>query len=341
MIDTCKMTYDQEQINLLKRLALYDNILPKYLRFLSLKKKKGLYVYGKVGRGKSLLVSLYYNNCSIKRKKRVHFNNFMSSIHGLLHELRYKSVKDPVAKIAKFIIKDIDLLYLDEIQVYDICDAMILRKLFSVLFSHNIVIMATSNYSPTELYEDGVQYESFMPTVSSIITQHMEIIHLCGQQDYRLLKDDNQEVYYIGKNSSNKLQEVFVEFTNGKVCRSLVLDVNNRKINIYKVCNNVVWFDFQDLCGNSTPLWVDDYHIIAKNFSVIFIANVPVFNLYNQNEMRRFTVLVDELYENKNKIFCSLATDLENLYYLNVIPVDFQRTISRLAEMRSQAYCRL
>ncbi|QXK91779.1 cell division protein ZapE [Neoehrlichia mikurensis] len=343
MIDTCKITYDKEQVNLLEKLVSYDNILPIYLYFWSLIrdcKKAGLYIYGKVGRGKSLLMDLYYHHCSIKRKKRIHFNNFMGEIHDLLHELRYKSIKDPITKVAKFIAKDIDLLCLDEIQVYDICDAMIFSKLFSVLFSHNIVIMMTSNYAPKQLYEDGIQYESFMPAVS-LIMKYMEVIHLCGAQDYRLSKGDDKEVYYMGKDSNDKLQEVFVEFTKGKACNSMILDVNNKKINIYKVCNNAAWFDFQDLCGNKMPLWVDDYHIIAKNFMVIFIANVPIFDLYNQNEMRRFTILIDELYENKNKIFCSFAANLNNLYYSNVVPVDFQRTISRLNEMRSQAYYNL
>ena len=336
MVDSGKIVYDEQQVELLKKLVPYLSV-EKLCYFLPVKKrleKVGIYIYGKVGRGKSMITDLYYNSCKIKRKKRQHFNQFMKEIHSFLHE--FKSSKDPLYKVAKMMVHNVDLLFLDEMQVYDICDAMILYRLFSVIFNQKVIIMMTSNYAPTELYQDGIQRQSFEPAIS-LIMNRMHIVHLSGMQDYRTVKGlVLSDAYFVGDSSYTNLSDLFFRMTDHESIKPVTLCVFGRNIKVSKVCNGIAWFDFDELCGQ--PLWISDYQEIVRSFSVIFIAGIPVFNLYNQNEMRRFTILVDELYENKTKIFCSLAAEPELLYYVQEIPVDFQRTISRLIEMRSLSY---
>ena len=336
MVDSGRIVYDEQQVELLKKLVPYLSI-EKLCYFLPIKKrlkKVGIYIYGKVGRGKSMITDLYYNSCKIKRKKRQHFNQFMKEIHSLLHE--FKLSKDPLYKVAKIMVHNVDLLFLDEMQVYDICDAMILYRLFSVIFNQKVIVMMTSNYAPIELYQDGIQRQSFEPAISLIMNK-MHVVHLSGKQDYRTVKGLTiSDVYFVGDNSYADLSDLFFKMAHHKNIESVTLCVFGRNIKVSRVCNNIAWFDFDELCGQ--PLWISDYQEIVRNFSVIFIAGIPVFNPYNQNEMRRFTILVDELYENKTKVFCSLAVEPELLYYMQEVPVDFQRTISRLIEMRSSSY---
>ena len=338
MVNSGKIVYDEQQVILLEKLVPYLSV-EKFCYFLPIKKrleKVGIYIYGKVGRGKSMITDLYYNSCKIKRKKRQHFNQFMKEIHSLLHEFKSSYVKDPISKVAKVMIRNIDLLFLDEMQVYDICDAMILYRLFSVIFNKKIIVMMTSNYAPIELYQDGIQRQSFEPAIS-LIMKKMHIVHLSGKQDYRAVKNlAVNGVYFIGNNSYADLSDLFFKMVDHKNVKSVTLCVFGRSIKVSKAFNNIAWFDFHELCGQ--PLWVSDYQEIIRNFSVLFIAGIPIFDHYNQNEMRRFTILVDELYENKTKIFCSLAAEPKLLYYLKEVPVDFQRTISRLMEMRSSSY---
>ena len=338
MVNDGKIIYDEQQVQLLRKLVPYLSV-EKICCFLPIKKKLkkiGIYIHGEVGRGKSMITDLYYDSCRIERKKRQHFNQFMKEVHTLLHEFKLSSVKDPLYKVAKVIVYNLDLLCLDEIQVYDICDAMILYRLFSIIFDQKVIVMMTSNYAPIELYQDGIQRQSFEPAISLIIDR-MHVVHLSGEQDYRAVKELGvNDVYFIGDNSSAKLSELFVKMANNKKICSITLHVFGRDIEVRKVFNNTAWFDFYELCGK--PLWVSDYQEIVRNFSIIFIAGIPVFDHYNQNEMRRFTILVDELYENRIKIFCALAVEPKLLYYLQEVPIDFQRTISRLMEMRSPSY---
>ncbi|ABD45471.1 ATPase, AFG1 family [Ehrlichia chaffeensis str. Arkansas] len=338
MVDSGKITYDEQQVKLLNELTPYLSV-EKICCFLPIKKrlqKVGVYIYGEVGRGKSMITDIYYNACKIERKKRQHFNQFMKTVHTLLHEFKSSRVKDPLHKVAKTMVHGVDLLCLDEIQVYDICDAMILGRLFSIIFDQKVIVMMTSNYAPVDLYQDGIQRQSFESTISLII-ERMCVVHLSGKQDYRAIKDLGiSDIYFIGDDSYIKLSQLFFEMANGRRVEPVTLHVCRRNIKVNKTFDNVAWFDFDELCGKA--LWVSDYQEIVRNFSVIFIANIPVFNHYNQNEMRRFTILIDELYENKVKIFCSLAVEPKLLYYLQEVPVDFQRTISRLMEMRSPSY---
>ena len=341
MINSGEITYDEQQVNLLRQLTPYLSV-EKFCRFLPIKKrlkKIGIYIYGEVGRGKSMITDLYYNSCKIEKKKRQHFNQFMKTVHTLLHEFKSSHIKDPLYKVAKVIIRNIDLLCLDEIQVYDICDAMILNRLFSVIFDQKVIVMMTSNYAPIELYQDGIQRQFFEPVISLII-EKMHVVHLSGEQDYRTIRGlEVDDIYFIGEDSYAKLSKLFLEMANNKKVKPVMLHVFGRDIKVSKSFDSTAWFDFDELCGRA--LWVSDYQEIVRNFSVIFIAGVPIFNCYNQNEMRRFTILIDELYENKVKVFCSLAVEPQLLYYLQEIPIDFQRTISRLMEMQSPYYCKI
>ncbi|QGR02679.1 cell division protein ZapE [Ehrlichia ruminantium] len=338
MVDSGKITYDEQQVKLLEQFLPYLTIqnICSVLPIKKKLKKVGIYIYGKVGRGKSMVTDLYYSTCKIENKKRQHFNQFMKEIHCLLHEFRSSCIKDPLYKVAKTMCHNIDLLFLDEIQVYDICDAMILYRLFSIIFDQKIIVMMTSNYAPVELYQDGIQRKSFEPAIS-LIMDRMHVIHLSGKQDYRTIKGLGiKDVYFIGDHSYHRLSNLFVSMVDNREVRPMTLCVLGRNIKVNRVCGNIAWFDFHELCGQ--PLWVSDYQEIVRNFSVIFIAGIPIFDFYNRNEMSRFTILVDELYENKTKIFCSLAAEPQSLYYSCDIPVDFQRTISRLIEMRSKSY---
>ncbi|MGN7678814.1 MAG: cell division protein ZapE [Anaplasma sp.] len=337
MVDAREIVFDVLQVAALQELMNYDHAPPKRWEFWrrNPSRKKGVYLHGDVGTGKSMLATLFFEHSVIKSKKKIHCNIFVRDIHDALHKVRsaadQRGEDHCIAAVMDSMLQDVNLLYLDEMQVNDICEAVIFRKVLSVLFSKNLVVMMTSNYPPQKLYEDGVGRELFLPAIA-LLEQHMQIVAMSGCPDYREAKGQGVSNYYIGEGSNQKLHEHFLRITNSETPRDVLLAVGGRQIRSGKACGAVAWFSFSDLCGNEDPMWVADYREIAKNFSTIFIAGIPVFDRYSSNEMKRFVVLIDELYNSKVRIFCSLAANINELYE-GVFPMDFRRAASRLVEM--------
>ncbi|ACZ49045.1 putative ATPase [Anaplasma centrale str. Israel] len=342
MVNAREIVFDDLQFAALKELTKYDQIPPKWWelwRRPSSTAKKGVYIYGDVGRGKSLLANLFYEHSVIKKKKKVHFNTFMKDLHDLLHAMRVDNWQQGghcIPLVVNTMLQGAELLYLDEVQVNDVFEAVVLHKIFSVLFSKNLVTVMTSNYPPHGLYEGGLRRELFLPAIS-LLEQRVQVVAMLGKRDYRTTHGRGACRYYVGEDADQELHARFAELIGSGKVEEVILTVGNRKVKTGKACNTVAWFGFDDLCGNKHPLWVADYKEIAKNFTTIFIEGIPVFDYYSQNEMQRFVVLVDELYERKMRIFCSLAADISELY-VGPPSMGFRRAASRLAEMGSEMW---
>ncbi len=326
IVKSGEIKYDHMQFSILELLEELSN---DFYNRIFRKVKLGLYLHGDVGRGKSTIMNIYYENCGITQKHKLHFNTFMQDIHESLHKLRNTSVKSPLNRIAKDLTKEIKLFFLDEMQVHDIGDAMILYRLFIALFANKAVFIITSNYAPDDLYHDGLQRELFTPAID-LIKKNMHVICLNGKQDYRTLKGKVHR-YFTGQDKNEVLASVFANLTCSKKVNITNLLVNNREIKVKQVCEGISWFEFTELCGK--PIWTTEYKKIAQSFHTVFISNIPAFNVSNQNEARRFIVLIDELYEHKVKLFCSSFTELDCLHQYSK---DLKRTVSRLIEMCSR-----
>ena len=342
MVDSRAIVQDDLQVATLKELMKYDRIPPKWWEFWrrpEFAAKKGVYIYGDVGRGKSMLASLFYEHSVIKKKKKVHFNTFMKDLHDLLHHMRVDNWQQDshcVSFAVNTMLQSAELLCLDEVQVNDVCEAVVLHKVFSVLFSKNLVVVMTSNYPPHGLYEGGLRRELFLSAIS-LLERHMQVVSMLGKLDYRSVRGQDACRYYVGEGADQKLHAHFVALVGSSKAENVMMTVGSRRIEVGKACGAVAWFSFDDLCGDKNPLWVADYKEIAKNFATIFIKGIPVFDFFAQNEMQRFIMLVDELYERRVRIFCSLAADVSALH-VGQASMGFKRAASRLAEMGSDAW---
>ncbi len=328
---------------------------------------KGVYFHGRVGRGKTLLMDLFYQNISIKKKKRIHFHRFMESVHQQLNTLsfQHKAIDNPLAYIAKSWAMDLELLCFDEFYVNDIGDAMLLAGLFKELFSLGVTLVSTSNCKPEQLYKNGLQRARFLPTIS-LINQHCRIISINGELDYRLrhISDAQYPNYYFNHLAGEQsLAQRFLQLSD-KTALSFeahhagVLTINNRVIRFVKIHHKHVWFEFSELC--SGPRSQRDYMQLADRFDTVLISNVPqfsgalvpaVFSGVEDNyqrsgilmaqlrvlddEARRFIALVDEFYDRKVQLVISADVDITELYHGQQLSFEFQRCQSRLFEMQS------
>ena len=305
--------YSYEQLLVIEQLQAFDNRIGLFSKW------QGLYLYGEVGRGKSLLVDLYFKYSKIKKKQRLHFHSFMQEVHRQLR--LFKDKRDPILLIGKGWGQRVKLLFLDELHIHDIGNAMILSRLFTSLLANKVFVVITSNYHPDELYEDGLQRENFLPTIE-LIKKKMQIIKIGGEIDYRLT-DQSLSQYYI--NDKLKLEKIFLEKSKGKFVVSRELQVNGRILYLKKTVDHIAWCTFSELC--LTPLGAADYQVLVKYFSIIFISEIPCIT--DINAMKRFIILIDELYENKIQLFCSAALSPEKL----CLHPEFKRIASRLIEM--------
>lgn len=304
---------------------------------------RGLYIYGDVGRGKSMLMDLFFHSLQIKQKQRVHFHAFMLDIHARLYKWRSENrdnlnASDPILVLARDIAKLAKVLCFDELQVSDITDAMILGRLFTELFKNGVVVIATSNRRPEELYKDGLQRERFLPFID-LIKEKLEISCLDSKEDYRLLHLKSLEhVYYfpIDNKSRTFMADAFAKFTFGAKPVPCVLNIIGRKVTIAKTHGDVAWASFADLCEK--PLGAVDYIEIAREFGTLLLEGIPQMTRDNRNEAKRFVVLIDELYERKVKLVCTAASSPNALYTVGDGSFEFNRTVSRLIEMQSEQY---
>ena len=310
---------------------------------------QGLYLYGGVGRGKSMLMDLFFRTAPVARKRRVHFHGFMQEVQGELKRLREIFARggrraersedgdDVIAEVARRMAHDSWLLCFDEFHVTDIADAMILGRLFQAFFSYGVVVVATSNRPPRELYKDGLQRERFLPFID-LIEDRLDVLQLDSGVDYRLESMRLMDVYLtpLGPETDARLQEYFKRLTHGADVGPDQLVVHGRKLDIPKASDDIAFSGFADLCEK--PLGPADYLAVAGKYDVLVFSGIPKMSPAQRNEAKRFVTLVDALYEHRVKLICSADAPPEQLYPAGDGAFEFERTVSRLHEMRSEAY---
>jgi len=304
----------------------------------------GLYLWGGVGRGKTWLMNLFFEELTIQQKNRIHFHHFMLEIHEKLDALnkdksanKNKGQKNPLQLIARQLAKRYRVLCIDEFIVTNITDAMILSELLHELFKQQVCLVATSNRVPDDLYLNGLQRERFLPAIEQIKT-HSEVFHLDGGIDHRTSLLEQSDVYYspIDDSTEQKISLRMQELAITPVIENKVLTILGRKIPTISCSDEVAWFDFEIIC--TTPRAAQDYIELAQQFNTVFISNIPVLDEYSDGKARRFIYLIDELYDRNVKLIASAQSAPEKLYQGDMLEFAFHRTSSRLIEMRSHHY---
>jgi cell division protein ZapE len=296
---------------------------------------KGLYIWGEVGRGKTFLMDLFYDELKTSRKKRQHFHRFMHAVHDQLTKLKNK--QDTLTIVADTIAKDVDIICFDEFFVSDIADAMILGRLFTELFNRGVSLVATSNCEPDFLYKDGLQRASFLPAIEALKANTV-ILKLDGEIDYRLRVLEQAEIYHspLDKESEENLLDYFYKIAPNTPIKDVDLDVEGRKVYARYKADGVVWFNFNEICETNRSQI--DYIELSREFHTILISNIPQLDEYSENAARRFIALVDEFYDRQVKLIISAAVPLFELYKGKRLKFEIQRTESRLQEMQSHDY---
>ncbi len=297
----------------------------------------GLYIWGDVGRGKSMLMDLFFEDAPVSPKRRAHFNAFMMDVHGRIHAARQRGVADPIPAVAKELAAQARLLCFDEFQVTDVADAMILGRLFEQFFALGTVIVATSNVEPDRLYEGGLNRQLFLPFIDAIKAR-MAVVELNGPTDYRLQRIAGVKVYMtpLSDAADAAMDQAWARLTLGSKVKALELDVLGRKLLVPQAARGAARFAFAQLCDR--PLGAPDYLELARNFHTVLIDHIPLMGENMHNVARRFVVLVDTLYDEGVKLICSAAAAPEGLYPSGINSDAFRRTASRLAEMQSDDY---
>jgi len=299
---------------------------------------KGIYIWGDVGRGKTLLMDLFFEEIAVTAKRRAHFNRFMMDVHARIHAERQKpGSSDPIPVVARDIGQDIRLLCFDEFQVTDVADAMILGRLFDRLFVEGVTIVATSNTPPDRLYEGGLNRQLFLPFIEEI-KQRLDVVELNGSTDYRLQRMSGLNVYLtpLGPAANAAMDEAWRKLTDSKRGKPCSLTVLGRQVSVPQAARGVARFAFEELCDR--PLAAADYLAVAQEFHTILIDHIPVMTDNMHNVARRFTLLIDTLYDEGVKLICSAAAPPDRLYPAGIASDAFRRTASRLAEMQSEDY---
>ncbi len=300
---------------------------------------KGLYIWGPVGRGKSMLMDLFFEAAPVQQRWRVHFHEFMLAQHAFLRQAREKGAGQDqlIAQAAEKISAQVRLLCFDEVQVTDIADAMILGRLFERLLESGVVIVATSNRPPDELYKNGLNRQLFLPFIS-LIKERLELIELTGPRDYRLERLMAAPVYYapLGPAADEAMQNAWERITSGAHPHPITLDVGGRALRAARTAGGVARFTFDELCAR--PLGPADYIEIAEVFHTVLLEHIPKLTPSMREEAARFRTLVDALYEAKVKLIASADAQPDALYPAGDQSFEFERTASRLMEMRSEAY---
>lgn len=297
---------------------------------------KGLYIHGPVGRGKSMVMDLFFAATRVEKKRRVHFHAFMAEIHQRRHQLGSGAgkVDDPLARIAEEIATNCWLLCFDEFVVNNIVDAMILGRLFEQMFSRGVVIVATSNFAPQDLYKDGLQRDRFEPFIA-MIEARMEVLSLAGPHDYRRDRLLGETVYLTPDTARSRddLQRIWDRLTDDEPGAPTDLAVLGRRIEIGRAACGCAWMGFDDLC--SANLGANDYLALGKAFHTLFLVGIPLMSQARHDEARRFITLIDALYEARTRLVCIAAAPPDALFPEGVGAFEFTRTASRLAEMQS------
>jgi len=308
----------------------------------------GLYIFGDVGRGKSMLMDLFFAAAPAEKKRRVHFHEFMLEIHARLHALRAdrgrsangKRADDLLPAIARDIAAEAWLLCFDELHVVNIADAMLLGRLFETLFAEGVIVVATSNWPPDDLYSGGLQRELFLPFIA-LVKDKLDILHLEGRIDYRMARLMSMQVYHVplGPAADRALDRAFRDLTDNAPSAPDVLAVMGRRVPVPASAKGVARFRFADLCEQ--PLGPTDFIAIANAFHTVILADIPRLAPERRDTVKRFATLIDVLYERKIKLVCSAAVPPQEIYPAGEHAQEFRRTVSRLMEMQSVEYLQM
>ena len=298
-------------------------------------KIQGLYFWGGVGRGKTYIVDTFFNCLPFPDKTRIHFHSFMHGIHQELKTL--KNTQNPLTVVAERYASKSRVICFDEFHVSDITDAMLLGNLFKELFDRNVILVATSNEHPNELYSGGLQRDRFLPAIE-LIKVHTEIVNIDNGVDYRFRVLEKAEIYHspLDNEAEESLSDSFNSLAPEEKSIGKAIEVEGREINSIRHAVGIVWFDFDDICDG--PRGAPDYIEIARIFQTVLISNVPAMDSYRDDHTKRFMTLIDELYDRNVKLIISAEVEPEDLYSGSRLMKSFNRTISRLQEMGTKEY---
>jgi len=299
---------------------------------------RGVYRWGGVGRGKSLLMDLFFEHVPLERKVRLHFHEFMRATHREMHDLR--GTENPLDEVAQRVARRYRLICFDEFHVSDIADAMILERLLHALFASRVGFIMTSNYHPDNLYPEGLHRDRILPAIE-LLKRNLDIVEVDGGRDYRQMARGTAHTYLtpLGPHAQQEMLETFerLAVSEGSAAESNpVLQIESREIRAIRRSGRMIWFDFQTLCGG--PRSQNDYLELARQFDVVLLSGVPKMSASMSSEARRFTWLIDILYDHRLKLIMSAATPPQELYTDGVLANEFARTVSRIVEMQSDDY---
>lgn len=320
---------------------LYQNLIyaqePAYKKWFNKKQLpiKGIYIWGGVGAGKTWLMDLFFASLPLKNKRRSHFHEFMQETHDLMQ--RWQGRPNPLQKIAEQLAKQIKVLCFDEFFVEDIGDAMILGNLFEALYKQRIVIVATSNVPPDNLYKEGLQRGKFLPTIS-LIKKNMRVIHVEPHCDYRLRELEEAGVFFYSQKSDDqkKLQHLFQHIAKGEIHENEEMWINYRPIKVKAWAENIIWLDFEIFCN--IPRSQQDYLTIAKKYKTVILSNIRALSSDETTIAQYLINLVDIFYDQHVTLILSSAVTVDNIYLDGKVSFEFKRTHSRLREMQSTTY---
>jgi cell division protein ZapE len=302
----------------------------------------GLYMFGGVGRGKSMLMDMFFVHAPVDTKRRVHFHAFMLEVHSRIHVWRQsgeakKGDGDPIPPLAQALAEEAWLLCFDEFQVTNIADAMILGRLFGAMLEKGVVVVATSNIAPDDLYANGLQRERFLPAIETLKSK-LDVLELDGGLDYRRIRIRGMPVYHwpVGARSTAQLEKAFATLTEGATVGKATLDAGGRDLDLPRAGGGVAFCGFEELCASARG--AADYLALARAYHTLVLDGVPVLTENNRNEARRFVTLIDSLYEHRCKLVMAADDAPDRLHPKGDHAFEFQRTASRLHEMQSEDY---
>lgn len=331
------LNYDKAQEELLTELESFINKFLKQnfiTRLFNKDHKLGYYIYGDVGRGKSMIMNSMYIFMDTTRKRRLHFHEFMHEIHESLAKLN--NIDDPLSTIAKQIKTDYDIIFLDEMHVSDIATAMIMKRLLEVLFANKIYIITSSNYHPDGLWPNGLMRERFLPAIETL-KEWLIIRSLNSQQDYRLFNNSFNNLFIVSnEDKKEELDKIFTSVNDANNINILPIEICNRKIPIIKSGENIIWLDFSTICGNMRSQL--DYLELSQKYDWFIISDIFQLKIDHKDVARRFTWLIDILYDNGRKLALSSTVPIKEIYCNGDFANEFERTISRLEEMQTKEY---
>lgn len=298
---------------------------------------RGLYIWGNVGRGKSMLMDLFYTQINVTHKRRIHFHAFMQEIHARMHQFRQEQ-RDPVASLIEALSQEVRLLCFDELQATDVTDASLLFRLFSGLFASGVTIVSTSNHPPSSLYTGGVQRERFNKFIH-LIEEQMKILPLTSPHDYRKEQVQSlKQMYFYPLNAATDagMADLIARLSDSATPARETLTIQGRAITLTRCNEDTALASFPELCAK--PLGAADYLAIAQRFGALILTDIPRLTPENRNEAKRFVTLIDVLYEQKTQLICSAEVPADQLYVEGDGAFEFGRTVSRLTEMSSTRY---